>query len=629
MKKIISAFLVVFSGIFLFGCSLDKNTSKDERTNFMDDVSVGYQIFVTSFADGDKSNNVPGEFSGDIQGIIDHLDYLKDDLGVDCLWLTPVHKADSYHGYDVIDYFSINDAFGGMEKYEELLAEAHKRGMYVLLDFVINHTSVNSEWFKSAIEGDPKYENYYRFKDNGGSGYSKIGNRYYYSFFGGSMPDLNYDNDETYNEMLNAAKFWLDKGVDGFRVDGAKHVYNTTGSWETEDSNIAGTLFFEKFSADVKEYKEDAFILCEIYDSNPGTIAKFYTGMDSAFNFAMQSSIANAIANESSISISGLYSGMDNIYRSKNANYVDSVFLSNHDLQRIYNSVGKNPNKAKLASSILFTLPGISWIYYGDELGMSGQASSASYADMAYRQPFVWKNDYDCLPSVIGSASTKWDLRNQQILTIDDQKGLPSSIFNHYSNWSKLKSTDDVLRKGDLKDVYFGESTYAYTRSYNGKTYLVCHNLTKDEVTVEYDLKGASFVVDSGAKMTDAKLTLKGYQSAVILLDAASKGGGIVQKRGITCHFYNSDSWARVGYYTWDTIGDSTTGDWPGLLMDNEGNGWYKCIISNATSTNIIFNNNVPDGSTTEKKLQTADLSVEAGEWWFYNGKWYDEKPNI
>ena len=194
------------------------------------DGRVGYQIFVNTFADGNKENNKPTD-SGDIEGIIDNLDYLKTYLNVEVLWLTPIHKAASYNGYDPSDYRSVKAAFGGMEAYEKLLEEAHKRGIYVMLDLVINHTSATAEWFRESKAGNELYKDYYRWSDtkHGDKWYPNSKDdptAYYYGLFWDQMPDLNYDSPKLYNEMLDICKGWIDKGVDGFRIDGAKHVYN-------------------------------------------------------------------------------------------------------------------------------------------------------------------------------------------------------------------------------------------------------------------------------------------------------------------------------------------------------------------------------------------------------------------
>ncbi|MDE6000842.1 MAG: hypothetical protein K2G96_00750, partial [Clostridia bacterium] len=204
--------------------------------------SVGYQIFIASFADSD------GDGMGDLRGIINNLDYLED-LGVDTLWLTPFQTSNSYHGYDIMDYFTVDPRFGTLNDYRELLYKAHQRGMKVLMDFVLNHTSPSNPWFiksqnlvKETIklpDGTSKeidYRNFYTWQNEeyvqslkdpvAKAQWFKDANGYYfYSSFGSSMPELNFDNQATRDAILEVALYWMSFGLDGFRLDAVKHIY--------------------------------------------------------------------------------------------------------------------------------------------------------------------------------------------------------------------------------------------------------------------------------------------------------------------------------------------------------------------------------------------------------------------
>ena len=189
---------------------------------------VFYEIFVRSFNDSD------GDGIGDFNGIIEKLDYLNDgdpgtntDLGVSGLWLMPIHPSTSYHGYDVIDYYAVNPEYGTMEDFNRLLDEAHKRGIRVIIDLVLNHTSVDHPWFRAAQDPMSEYRDWYVWSDTepSGSGWHASDHGYYFGIFWEGMPDLNYEHPPVTEQMHDVARYWLqDIGVDGFRLDAAKHL---------------------------------------------------------------------------------------------------------------------------------------------------------------------------------------------------------------------------------------------------------------------------------------------------------------------------------------------------------------------------------------------------------------------
>jgi alpha-amylase len=203
---------------------------------------VFYEIFVRSFNDSD------GNGIGDIQGIIDKLDYLNDgnpatttDLGITGLWLMPIFPSPSYHGYDVTDYRDINSDYGTLEDFRRLLTEAHSRGIKIIIDFVGNHTSDQHQWFTQSASGQSKRDWYLWEQSNpnfngpwGQTVWHQRNNAYYYGLFWGGMPDLNFHNDEVTQEIKDISQFWAEIGVDGFRIDAVKH-------WVEEGSNQENT----------------------------------------------------------------------------------------------------------------------------------------------------------------------------------------------------------------------------------------------------------------------------------------------------------------------------------------------------------------------------------------------------
>ena len=248
-RCIVSALILasmILSTLMFSGCQLipgsGTTSGKDpNHTPVVDPIDDNYrtlyQIYVRSFADSD------GDGKGDIRGIIETFDYLNDgditygdDLGVQAIWLTPVFHGNSGHKYDAIDFYSVDPEFGTEDDLKELADLCEERNVKLILDLALNHTSTSNDWFKQSKKarqnGDTsnKYYNWYNWSTSPKTGYVKVYGQelYYESRFdtqGGSMPDLNYDNQAVRNEMLNVAKYWLDLGIDGFRFDAVKYIY--------------------------------------------------------------------------------------------------------------------------------------------------------------------------------------------------------------------------------------------------------------------------------------------------------------------------------------------------------------------------------------------------------------------
>ncbi len=504
-----SAPLRATSDLFLHG---------DPSSDYLQDgAGTGYQIMVASFADSD------GDGLGDIYGIDQKLDYLAD-LGVEVLWLTPIQLSNSYHGYDINDYTKVDPKFGSsaspnakdgvvdeesaMEDYLDLLEHAHRRGMAVIMDLVINHTSANNAWFVDSAQLHEDYRGYYQWGNHdtqegidedhywypyGDHPYS------YYAKFGSSMPELNYSYVPTREAVVIMAKEWLRKGVDGFRMDAVKHIYLDDEVAKDEgdtivvdlspagnySSNLTKNLHFWRYVAsELKEEYPDCFLVGENFDGHAYRAAPYYEGFDSLFDFYSYFNFANAAAyglnagngkpvqnwngaqpmdpydaanddlnlsetayedlvkdfasGSRTDSLSGLlgstsaikYTGNWNLADVFEANesyrqgkkvenhasytFINGGFTSNHDIARMLNRVAGSGagdlsaqgnvttgnydrylKAATLAEIGILTLPGLSWLYYGDELGMSGnfkdgQDANSSYADLAYRQPMKW-----------------------------------------------------------------------------------------------------------------------------------------------------------------------------------------------------------------------------------------------
>ena len=440
---------------------------------------VFYQIFVRSFADGD------GDGLGDLQGIIQRLDYLNDgdpetttDLGVTGIWLTPIHPSPTYHKYDVTDYCGVDPEIGTLDDFKELLDEAHARGIKVILDLVMNHTSSQHPWFVSARSGpESEFRDYYiwlgliRPSIDGPWNqqvWHPAGDSHYYGLFWGEMPDLNWANPQVREEFKAVAKFWLEQGVDGFRLDAAKHLFE-------HDPTKKPLEWWLEFSAYVRELKPDIFLVGEVWDS-PHVVAPYYGAFDSAFNFDVGSRLIPIV--RFGLDTGFVASLLDQLeqYDAQAQDWaIDAPFLSNHDQDRIMSQLFGDWNQAKLAAAIYLTLPGTPFIYAGEEIGMQGRGDHENI-----REPFKW---YD----VDGPGQTSWrpnlfNTGNWQP-SVETQDQDPGSLLNHYRQLIHLRLSEPALRLGRLVEVNHGGSTrlISYGREWQGERALVLHNISRQE----------------------------------------------------------------------------------------------------------------------------------------------------
>ncbi|MEG6614567.1 alpha-amylase family glycosyl hydrolase [Pseudoclostridium thermosuccinogenes] len=459
---------------------------------------IYYEIFVRSFADSD------GDGIGDFKGLTRQLDYLKDDssdedLNVDGIWLMPVNASPSYHKYDVTDYYSIDPEYGTMEDFEHFLAEAHKRGLKVIMDLVINHTSSQHPWFiESCKPEDNPYRDYYRWAKTDQEGYNlkgkspwgsntwhKKGDSYYYGIFWDQMPDLNYDNPKVRQEIKNIAKFWLEKGVDGFRLDAALHIYGAHENPVGTDYQKKNLQWWKEFGAYVEEVNPKAYLVGEVWDKT-SVVAPYYQGLDSLFNFDVGEGIIKAVNSGTGAAVSskGFARWLEEKYADftkVERNFLDAPFLTNHDQNRSMNQLGKDVGKAKLAAGIYLTLPGNPFIYYGEEIGMLG-----TKPDERIREPFVWSKERE-------APQTYWEanLQNTDTVPVKEQQEDPNSLLNCYKQLIALRQSSKALKMGDFKALDSGSSrVIAYSRNYDmdGKdkeSVMVLHNLSSEFETFE------------------------------------------------------------------------------------------------------------------------------------------------
>ena len=515
---------------------------------FLDDKpGIGYQIFVPSFADSN------GDGTGDIKGITNHLDYLED-LGVKCLWLTPIQESGSYHGYDVTDYYKIDSKFGTIEDYQELIYKAHQRGMKVLMDMVINHTSKSNVLFGKSQRAETEIvngkeinyrnmylwkfkgdkvrkwdgdEDYYIANDKQKAKYINVNveeagdwyrdgtsDYYYFGKFGSGMAELNYSCQATRDYMTDMCKYWLSFGLDGFRLDAIKHIYleseidpddaqkfsndnktfdvgyrtfydnqlmhEVTAENDYSYDRDLNVKFWKEFAGTIKSAYPNCFLVGENFDGWNQRIAPFYESMDSQFDFSTyyhfnemgESSIADDV--KQTLQYNDAYRG----------NHINGAFTSNHDVARLLNHAGSTTlkvhsveindtnkqtayDRARYYAAVTLLSPGLSWIYYGDELGFSGNTTDkvkdssgnivddhGNNLDRWYRQPMKWcsiQGEEEVVKYSFSSLEVTWDFHNQSLANVHQQDANPNSMLNYFRELGRIKGLANYPTYGRIK----------------------------------------------------------------------------------------------------------------------------------------------------------------------------------
>ena len=516
-----------------------------------------YQIWIRSFFDGNNDG------IGDLYGVYETLSYIKS-LGVDGIWFSPIYPSpNADFGYDISDYYAVDPKFGTVDDYRELLFKAHSKGMKVLMDLVLNHTSKSNVWFTKSQwgvnSGAPgtetdntgiNWRNVYTWKyatntikqakrtldgkgiiepvqyetvtveqnskDPYGPSWYQDGesNYYYYGKFGSGMPEINYENKDTRKLVTDMAKYWLSFGLDGFRLDAVKHIYmkdevddtgsdiviTDVGSKEAYDEEkgqritqpydyssdlTKNVAFWKEFSNEIKTIYPNCFLVGENFDGWGTRTAPYYQGLDSQFDFANYYHIASWIYNGGG---TGKYASAElgetyDTFKSSGSfplsdtgitvpgggrpAAINGAFTSNHDVMRAINQVNGTGDinsttakdnvtgsaieigKAKVHAAITLLLPGISWIYYGDELGMSSNTDThiAKYdnennMDIWYRQPMMWKDNAARPNFSYGKYKFEYDSYNSKLFSqgkgIDYTNGKVSTTNEMYSFYKQL-----------------------------------------------------------------------------------------------------------------------------------------------------------------------------------------------
>jgi len=504
-KKFFCIIIIIF--IFLNSYSFAGDVIVIPSSNIDKWYSTGvfYELYVRSFKDSN------GDRFGDFGGVVEKLDYLKE-LGITAIWLLPIHPSgEGTDGYDIIDYMTTNKDYGTLDDFKKLLSEAHNRGMKIIIDFVINHTSIDHPFFQDAVK-DPKskYRNWYMFKETKPTtgawakfwhGYPKQNPTiFYYGRFVNTKPDLNYFNPEVLEYMKSYVKFWLDIGVDGFRLDAMTHIAED----ETGIDHLPQTFHILR---EIRNYvntnfkDRDIFFVGEASDQP----AKYFGDGDmvhSVFNFKLGPNIIRYVKNNAPYTSKG-----EDLIADEVLKYVKDLkgkegtwwgtLLSNHDAyvgMRPFSQLGGDDDKTKLAAALYLTFPGIPFIYYGEEIGMD--TIGRQKHDKYLRSCMQW--DDSEFGGFVSGNSKPWGPLNENYkeYNVKVESSDKDSILSYYKGLVNIRNENKALSLGSYKSLAITkvkENKYvAAIREYNGEQIIVVHNFSDKvaNITVNTELGG-------------------------------------------------------------------------------------------------------------------------------------------
>ncbi len=438
--------------------------------------TVFYEVFVRSFYDSN------GDGIGDLDGLRAKLDYLQQ-LGVSGLWLMPIQPSPSYHGYDPTDYYNINPAYGTLEGFKALVVAAHQHGMRVIIDFVLNHTSDQNPWFVDSQNPASPYRDWYIWSktDPGYLGpwgeevwHKSAGGDYYYGIFTGSQPDLNYRNPDVTAKMEDVTRFWLQaQGVDGFRLDGAKHLIEDSKVQQNSDSTHQ---WFQAFRTFYKKVSPQALTVGEISGDPSSVVATYAAGdqLDLGFDFPLATTFLDGARAGRAADVAKSLAADVRVFKPEQF----ATFLSNHDQNRVMSQLAGKVDKAKVAAALLLTAPGVPFIYYGEEIGMVGLG-----ADEEKRTPMQWTAG----ANAGFTTGSPWELVNPDYVkgrNVASETADPASLLEAYRALIQARNQHAALRVGDLYLAQTEASgVLASLRVSQSETVLVIINLGPDPVT--------------------------------------------------------------------------------------------------------------------------------------------------
>ena len=482
---------------------------------------VFYHIFVGSFSDSNSDG------FGDLRGIIDRMDYINDgddnsglSLGAEGIWLSPIFVSPSYHKYDTSDYYTIDPKFGTEQDLKDLIDICHKRNVKLILDLVVNHTAPGHAWFEAFAEahrtGDTESE-YYDFyswsaEPEAGKTYQAIPgtNEYYECNFSGAMPELNFDNDAVRQAMVDVAKYYLDLGVDGFRFDAAKYIYYGEGKPNTD--------FWDWYMGELRAIKPDIYSVAEVWDGDGVTFP--YFSSTNCFNFSMAQSGGRIAETAKAGDVDAFTKYVDSYLESIHAINPEAnmvTFIANHDTDRAAGFVPVSNGQAKVAANLSILLPGSTFVYYGEEIGMKGSRGGAN-TDANRRLAMNW-GDGDTVKDPEGADYTSGQTNGtaaEQILAAD-------SLYNHYKKLIAIRKANPEIAYGSFTPLTTGTDVGGFVAQYEGGTVAVLHNTTTEAVTIDLaalkDVSLTALAAYAGvgtATLEGTTLTIEGQTSVVL-----------------------------------------------------------------------------------------------------------------
>jgi len=447
-----------------------------------------YEVFVRSFYDSN------GDGVGDLNGLTARLDYIKG-LGVKCIWLMPIASSPSYHGYDVADYYKVEPAYGTNQDFKRLMTAAHQRGLKVIVDLVLNHSSDRHPYFQAALRDTTSpYRSWYIFSPtDGGKGpwgapawhKSPVRDEYYYGIFYSGMPDLNYNTPAVRAEGMKIADFWQRQmGVDGFRLDAVQYLMEEGKCL----MDCPGThQYLREWARHVHANDPNAYAVGEVWDPVDTVLTYYPDQLTSYFTFALSDSLLWAVKRDT---VGGL---LASYLRYQNAvpDQRWSPLQRNHDATRTMTVLGGDTVGARLSATLLLTLPGLPFIYYGEEIGMSGDKP-----DPRLRTPMQWTSG----PAGGFTTGKPWETLQPDSATanVAVQDTARGSLLNLYRQLIHLRATNEALADGKLVPVSSGDPTVAaYLRQARYHTALVVVNLATDARTVSVTSPGKTLPAGS------------------------------------------------------------------------------------------------------------------------------------
>lgn len=481
---LIVAVLLLTTVVSLVACN--GAISNNNELNIVDDNYRNYyEIFVRSFWDSGDDG------IGDLKGVTHQLDYIKE-MGFNGIWLMPIMESTSYHGYDVVDYYTVESDYGTNEDFKELTEEAHKRGIKVIIDMVINHSSNANEWFEKACtalaegktnEENAKYVDWYNFqrscpdKDvwrpvDGVSGL------FYEGRFDTKMPDLNLDNQEVKDEITKIFKFWLtDMDCDGFRLDAVTNYY--TG-------NVSENIkFLSWINETAKSIKDDAYIVGEAWEGTDGQIREYYeSGCDSFFQFTISAGASSVSPLRTLLFAEYSDPGerFERLLLSQQETYdigILAPFLCNHDTARAANMLGF-VDYVKMGAGLMSMMNGSVFVYYGDEIGMT----SASSLDETKRVPMKWVDAAMAEGQVFASPYTGFRVADSSYSfgSVESQQADEASILNYYKNAMRIRNKHPEIARGTIETMPSVSPCVAtIKKTWNNQSIIILINLSKEE----------------------------------------------------------------------------------------------------------------------------------------------------